>query len=310
MPDYEISIRRTPALSDQHLKELIKLALREDIGAGDVTSKAIVAPELRGMGQIVAKQSLVLSGITVARRVFEAIEDGIVWTQNRRDGERCEVGEVIAIVEGKAQSLLKGERTALNFLQHLSGIATATARFVEALRDTKTRILDTRKTIPGLRELEKQAVEAGGGTNHRMGLYDHYLIKNNHISIAGSISEAIERAQRTKQPGQLIEVEARSLEEVEVAVKMAVDIILLDNMPVDRVKKAVKLVKGRAKLEASGNITLDNLHSYAATGVDFISVGAITHSAPAADINMPIATQRTAEEISVSSLEEMSRSQD
>ena len=243
---------------------------------------------------------MVLSGMDVAKRVFELLDSDIQWDEQHTDGERCEIGDVLAIVQGPALTLLQGERTAINFLQHLSGIATTAARFVEELHDMKTKILDTRKTTPGMRMLEKHAVKMGGGTNHRMGLYDHFLIKNNHIAVAGSISHAVQEAISAKKPGQLIEVEARTHKDVETALKEGADIILLDNMSVQDTKKAVAYVKGRAKLEASGNITLDNIHSYASTGVDFVSVGAITHSSPAADINMLTIIEKNIGEQSIS----------
>lgn len=291
------------SIDKEHLDALLKLAIKEDVGSGDITSNAIVDEKLHAIGRITAKQSLVLAGMDVAKRVFDLVDPSIDWDIKRRDGDRCEVGDVLVNVQGNARALLKGERTALNFLQRLSGIATATSRFVDAVRDTKVKILDTRKTTPGFRSLEKHAVKMGGGTNHRAGLYDHFLIKGNHLSVAGSVGEALANANKAKRPGQLIEVEARTVKDVEEAIDGGADIIMLDNMSVEDVRKAVKVVKGRAKIEVSGNITLDNVHSYAATGVDFISVGAITHSACAADINMLIMIERHAGEHSVLSIE-------
>ena len=270
------------------IQKLIELAIAEDIGSGDVTTKAIVGDGRQAIGRISAKQSLVLAGMDVAKGVFQTIDKGSVWESKRQDGSRCEAGDVLAIVEGNAKALLSGERIALNFLQRLSGIATLTNLFAHAVRDKNVQVLDTRKTAPGWRMLEKHAVRMGGGTNHRMGLFDHYLIKNNHISCAGSVARACELAQQARQPGQLLEVEARTLDDVKAALASGADIIMLDNMSVQEVREAVKFVKGRTKVEVSGNINLETLLSYAGTGIDFISVGAITHSAPAVDIHMQI----------------------
>ena len=272
----------------ESIQKLIDMALAEDIGTGDITSAAIVDDIRPAVGRITAKQSLILAGTDVARRVFQTIDPGIAWDSKRADGTRCESGDIIAVVDGRARSLLAGERTALNFLQRLSGIATVTNLFAHAVRDMNVQILDTRKTTPGWRLLEKQAVRTGGGTNHRTGLYDHYLIKNNHIACAGSVSAAISKAQQAKKPGQLVEVEVRTIEEAKAALSAGVDIIMLDNMPVHMVHEAVKTIKGRTKVDVSGNITLDNLLSYASTGVDYVSVGEITHSAPAMDIHMTV----------------------
>jgi nicotinate-nucleotide pyrophosphorylase (carboxylating) len=298
--DMEISLKGNNARIDDQVDAIIKLALIEDIRSGDITSNAIIDPRLHAVGRISAKQSLVLSGMDVAKRVFELLDPETQWDAQHEDGERCEVGDIIAIVQGPALALLQGERTAINFLQHLSGIATTTARFVEEIHDTNTKILDTRKTTPGMRTMEKHAVKMGGGTNHRMGLYDHFLIKNNHIAVAGSMPMALKEAIAAKKPGQLVEVEARTLSDVETALKEGADIIMLDNMSVQDTKKAVSYIKGRTKLEASGNITLDNVHSYASTGVDFVSVGAITHSSPSADINMLTIIEKNVGEQSIS----------
>lgn len=293
--------------STTNLAALIKLAIAEDIGTGDITSNALIDPKAHAIARITAKQSLVLAGMDTAKKVFEAIAaDGLNWDPKRRDGDRCEVGDVIAIVQGKAIDLLKSERIVLNFLQHLSGVATLTRKFVDAIRDTNTKILDTRKTTPGWRALEKYAIKAGGGTNHRIGLYDHFLIKNNHLSVTGSVSAALKTAIKARKPGQLIEVETHLLEDVTAAAENSADIIMLDNMSVEMVKKAVKAIKGRSKIEVSGNISLDNVHSYAMAGVDFISVGALTHSAPAADIHMLVMVERHVGEHSISSIDTIS----
>jgi len=269
-----------------HISELIKLALDEDIGEDDITSDAIVDAGLSATARIVAKERLVVAGLDIARRVFTTVDPGIVWDQKHEDGEHCEAKKVLAVAKGPARSLLKAERTAINFLQHLSGIATTTGTFVKTVAHTKVKILDTRKTTPGMRALEKHAVLMGDGVNHRMGLYDRYLIKNNHIAIAGSIREALNRCKQKRKPGVLLEVETQTLDDVREALECGADIIMLDNMQIADVRESIKIVNGKAKLEVSGNITLENITHYAATGIDFISVGAITHSAPAADIHM------------------------
>lgn len=272
---------------------LIKLALDEDIGDGDITAEAIIPARTRAHARIVAKEPLALAGIDVAKQVFTAIDDKISWNSLKRDGDFCGKGETIAELDGLARAVLAGERTALNFLQHLSGIASLTRKFVDRLEGTRAKILDTRKTTPGWRALEKYAVKVGGGTNHRMGLFDHFLIKNNHITIAGSVHEALARAQKKRKEFQKIEIEVRNLGELKDALEAGLDTIMLDNMSVDIVQKAVSLVKGRVKLEVSGNISLENVARYASTGVDFISVGAITHSAKAADINLIVALRES-----------------
>ncbi|MFH0799539.1 MAG: carboxylating nicotinate-nucleotide diphosphorylase [Pseudomonadota bacterium] len=271
-----------------HIQNLIDLALAEDIGVGDITTTAIIDPKARGIGMIASQQPLVLAGMDVAKRVFQTVEPGISWDARRQDGTRCENGDIIATVEGSARGLLAAERTALNFLQKLSGVATLTNLFAHAVRDKNVKILDTRKTTPGFRALEKYAVRMGGGTNHRMGLYDHFLVKSNHVDSAGSLSAALERAMKARQPGQLVWIEARNVKEVKEALDGGADIILLDNMSVNDVRDAVRTVRGRTKVEVSGNINLESLISYAATGIDYISVGTITHSAPAVDIHMTL----------------------
>lgn len=273
-------------MATDHIDQLIKLALDEDIGGVDITSEAIVDPKLLATGRIVAKERLVVAGLDIAQRVFHTVDPKIIWDAKHEDGEQCEAKKVLAVVRGNARYLLAAERTAINFLQHLSGIATATATLTKTVSGTNVKILDTRKTTPGMRALEKHAVLMGDGVNHRMGLYDRYLIKNNHIAIAGSVSEAIKRVKQKRRAGVLLEVEVKTLDELREALESGVDIVMLDNMSVSDVREAVKMAKGRAKLEVSGNITLDNITPYATTGIDFISVGAITHSAPAADIHM------------------------
>ncbi len=270
------------------LDEYIRFTLEEDIGPGDITTAAIISEHRSASARISTKQPLLLAGMKVAHHVFEILDPTVSWNARRQDGERCPAGAVIALVTGNAQKILAGERTALNFLQRLSGIATITAQFVAAVAGTDVKILDTRKTTPGLRPFEKYAVLMGGGKNHRMGLYDHYLIKDNHIAVAGSITAAVKAAQSHYKPGQLIEVETETISDVKEALKANADVILLDNMTPQEVKKAVGIAKGKAQLEVSGNITLQNIREYAETGVDFISIGALTHSAPSADISMKI----------------------
>lgn len=269
-------------------RQLIKTALAEDIGRGDITTNAVVPAKLCAEGKIIAKEDMVLAGIDIAHEVFKMIGRGIKWKAFKKDGELCGKGGVIAEVKGPARALLSGERVALNFLQHLSGVSTSARIFSEAISGTKAKILDTRKTTPGLRGLEKYAVEMGGGTNHRMGLFDHFLIKNNHVAVAGSVTEAMKRAKKKKKKGQKIEVETRNINEVKEALSCKADVIMLDNIGIDDVRKAVFLAKGKVPLEVSGNISLENIRRYAETGVDFISVGAITHSARAVDVHMII----------------------
>jgi nicotinate-nucleotide pyrophosphorylase (carboxylating) len=275
-------------ITDPEIKRLINLALSEDIGSGDVTSEALLENRPSGKAIIVAKQDGILAGLPAAKMVFLAVNPRVVLRMLKRDGDRIKKGEKIASVQGKAKDILSAERTALNFVQRLSGIATLTARYVDKIKGTKARILDTRKTTPGLRALEKYAVSAGGGQNHRMGLFDMVLIKENHLKAAGGISNAIVRA-RSKSRGKTIEVEVRNLNEVREAVESKPDWIMLDNMRIDQMRKAVRMIRsaGRAvKIEASGNVTLKNVRNIALTGVDVISVGALTHSAPALDMSL------------------------
>ncbi len=273
------------------LDTLIKLTLEEDIGNGDVTTEAIINPKLQANAKIIAKQNIVVAGLDVAKKVFEMVDSKISWEQELDEGDHCDEMTVLAKIQGSAASLLQAERTALNFLQHLSGIATTTNLFTVSVANAKVKILDTRKTTPGLRALEKHAVLMGDGVNHRMGLYDRYLIKDNHIKIAGSICQAIEMVNNKRNPDLFLEVEAENLDDVKEALECGADIIMLDNMSYEEVRQAVQIVKGKAKLEVSGNINLNSITKYATTGVDYISVGAITHSAPAADISMEIETK-------------------
>lgn len=265
---------------------ILRNALHEDIGLGDITTLATVAPGTSGRAQLVAKESFVLAGMDVARRVFTLLDDTVAFEKLREDGSRIERGEVLAWLKGHAAMLLQGERVALNLLQRLSGIATHTARFVAALEGTGTAVVDTRKTTPGLRVLEKYAVRVGGGRNHRTSLYDGVLIKENHVVAAGGIAPAVARARQRAPHTLRVEVETRNLQEVEEAVAAGADIIMLDNMAPAELRQAVLLIDGRALTEASGGVTLDTVREIAETGVDFISVGALTHSSPAVDISM------------------------
>lgn len=265
---------------------LIRTALEEDIGPGDVTTAATVAPGTPGRAELVAKEDFVLAGIGVARRVFALLDAQVSFEGLIEDGQAVRRGEVLAWLKGDAASLLQGERVALNLLQRLSGVATLTARFVEAVEGTGATIVDTRKTTPGLRALEKYAVRVGGGGNHRMALYDGVLIKENHIVAAGGIAVAVSRARRHVPHTLKVEVEVRDLDEVTAALAAGADILLLDNMDLDQLRAAVELVGGRAVTEASGGVNLDSVRPIAETGVDLISVGALTHSYRAVDISM------------------------
>ncbi len=264
--------------------DAIRRALEEDIGPGDATSDAIIPPEATMRGQIIAKQEGVVAGLDVAQAVYQTLDPAVEFTCHVEEGARVTDRQVLATVSGRARSLLTAERTALNFLGRMSGIATLTRRFVDAVAGTGAVILDTRKTAPGLRRLDKLAVKRGGGENHRMGLYDMILIKDNHIDFAGSLEEAVRRA-RAARRGLEIEVETRTLPEVRAALALGVERILLDNMSLEEMAEAVRLTGGRARLEASGNVSLENVRAIAETGVDYISIGALTHSARVFDVS-------------------------
>jgi nicotinate-nucleotide pyrophosphorylase (carboxylating) len=267
-------------------RDLVRRALEEDVGSGDVTTLATVEPTERARGVFVVKAPCVLAGLDVAAETFRQVDASVAIARRRLDGERCTLGDEIAIVTGPARALLVAERTALNFLQRLSGIATRTRQFVDVAGGRIT-VLDTRKTTPTFRMLEKYAVAAGGGTNHRAGLYDAILIKDNHVRLAGGVEAAVARA-RNGSPTLRIEVEAQSLAEVDQALAAGAEIILADNMSVAEVRETVRRAKGRAKVEISGGVTLDRLPELADTGADYVSVGALTHSAPAVDISFEI----------------------
>jgi nicotinate-nucleotide pyrophosphorylase (carboxylating) len=270
------------------LDDLIRRALAEDIGPGDVTTRATVSPDARGRAVLLAKSSMVVAGLDVARAVFEAVAGppALTFATLVQDGARVEAGATLARIEGPAAALLTAERTALNLLQRLSGIATATRAFVDAAAGRIT-VLDTRKTTPTLRALEKYAVRVGGGSNHRFGLFDLILIKDNHVRLAGGVGAAILRARRAS-PGMVVEVEAQSVAEAVDAAASGADIILLDNLSTSDIAAAVTAIGGRAKTEISGGVTLERMPELAATGADFVSVGALTHSVQAADISLEI----------------------
>jgi nicotinate-nucleotide pyrophosphorylase (carboxylating) len=268
------------------LDRLIDQALLEDIHTGDITTQAVVPGRRAATARLVAKEELVVAGLFVAERVFRRLDPGVAFTACLAEGGRAVPGDLLATVEGNAADLLMGERVALNLLQRMSGIATVTSRYVAAVQGTKARIVDTRKTTPGLRELEKYAVRVGGGINHRTGLYDGILIKENHITAAGGISEAIRRARAYIPHTLKIEIETETLGQVEEALAAGADIIMLDNMQPAEMRTAVATIAGRALVEASGGINLETVRAVAETGVDIISVGALTHSARAMDISM------------------------
>lgn len=276
--------------SSAELHALITLALQEDIGYGDITTKAIYTGQELAKADFIAKQEGIIAGIEVVALVFKMVDSSIVFTPLLSDGDPITKGDVIAKVKGPAGSILTAERTVLNFMQRMSGIATKVRKYADLIAHTNARILDTRKTIPGHRYTDKWAVTLGGGQNHRIGLYDRYLIKENHIAVAGGISQAIEaciRHRENEKTSAQIEIEVNTLAQLEEALAFAdVDFVMLDNMSVDKMTQAVGFTKGRVKLEASGNVTLRTIAEIAETGVDFVSVGALTHSVSAMDISL------------------------
>ncbi len=270
------------------VSELIEMALEEDIGTGDITTDSLIPFDASGKGIIVAKEDIILAGLDVARLVFERLDPRIRFGSMHRDGDEIVSGEQILQVEGSLRALLKGERVALNFLQRLSGVATNVRSYVKALEKFSIRLVDTRKTTPGFRILEKYAVRIGGANNHRMGLFDGVLIKDNHITACGSIKKAVESARKDLSHLMKIEVEVSDLAGVREALSAGADIIMLDNMDIAHIREAVSVIQGRALVEVSGGITLRNIKDIACTGVDMISVGALTHSARAVDLSMRI----------------------
>ena len=270
------------------IEQLIRCALEEDIGAGDITTLSTVPSEARGKGLFRAKRDSVVAGLILIEKIFSFLDDDVEVRRLCRDGDQVVRGTVVAEAEGPVRTLLMGERTALNFLQRLSGTATLTRRYVDAVKDFPCKVIDTRKTTPGFRTLEKYAVRMGGGTNHRFGLYDAALVKDNHIAAAGSIAGAVQQVRRQAPFMAKVEVECSDLGQVREALEAGADVIMLDNMNTKEMAEAVRLINKRAWVEASGGITIESLRSVAETGVDFISVGALTHSAPAVDFNMKI----------------------
>jgi len=279
-------------IAKSQLEQVVKSALAEDCVAADLTTEALIPVNLKGKASILVKRDGVLAGLNVAKEVFRQVDASLRFKALVKDGASVRKGLVVATIDGKVASILRAERTALNFLQHLSGVATETARYVEAVSGTKAVITDTRKTVPGLRTLEKYAVRMGGGQNHRMNLADGVLIKDNHLVALSSrgvgLKEAVKKAHKQAPRAMKIEVEVESVKQAQEALSAGVDIIMLDNMEKEDMRKAVKLVKGKAMLEASGGITLDNVRSVAETGVDYISIGALTHSAKALDISLEV----------------------
>jgi len=274
------------------IEQLIKIALEEDIGAGDLTTLSTVPPEAGGKGLFRAKRDCVVAGLFLLEKIFSLLDGKIRVKCLCRDGDQVAKGTVVAEAAGPMRGLLMGERTALNFLQRLSGTATLTRRYVEAVKGFPCKIIDTRKTTPGLRTLEKFAVRMGGGTNHRLGLYDAGLVKDNHIVAAGSIAQAVKDVRRHAPFMAKVEVECSDLKQVQAALDAGADVIMLDNMGTKEMAEAVRLINKRAWVEASGGITIEHVGEVAKAGVDFISVGALTHSAPAVDFNMKIAAPK------------------
>ncbi len=273
-------------MDESEIDVIIEAALKEDLPQGDITSENIIPTDSTSRAVFMAKGEGVLAGIEVARRVFQKIDPSVSFKSILEDGQRFKKGERLAELHGPSISILKGERTALNFLQRMSGIATATRRFVENLKGTKTKVLDTRKTTPGLRSLEKYAVRMGGGFNHRFNLSEMVLIKDNHLRLVGSIAQAVQMARKRVNPGIKIEVEATKLDEVKEAVQGGADMVMLDNMSIETMKKVVRWAKGKVPLEVSGKVSLQKAKKIASLGVDFISVGSLTHSYKSVDISL------------------------
>jgi nicotinate-nucleotide pyrophosphorylase (carboxylating) len=275
----------------QLLRDTLLSALREDVGAGDITTRATVPADAGAVGRYTAKQPLVAAGIPVVEELTRLVDPGLRFQASVRDGALVSSGAILAEITGHARSILIAERTSLNMLQRLCGIATLTRQFVDRVQGTRARIIDTRKTAPGLRVLDKYAVTCGGGMNHRVGLFDGVLIKNNHLAFHTSVAHAVQEARR--QVGHLvkIEVEVQTVDELHTAIEAGADVILLDNFDAGQTRRAVDLAAGRVPLESSGGITLDTVRSFAETGVDYISVGALTHSVAAVDIHLRVTPQ-------------------
>jgi nicotinate-nucleotide pyrophosphorylase (carboxylating) len=275
-------------LEKRAIRRLLGSAFREDIGLCDITTSSVLAGQEKGRATALAKSSCIVAGIEVFREAFLYRDHNLTFAANLTDGERADKGTVLAEISGSLWSILTAERVALNFFQRMCGIATLTRQFVDQTEGTRAKILDTRKTVPGLRYLDKYAVKIGGGMNHRFGLFDGVLVKDNHIAAAGGISRALMRVRSAVSHTQKIEVEVKNMQEIEEALLAGADVIMLDNMTMEAMKKAVAFVDGRVPLEASGNVTLHNVRQIAQTGVDFISVGMLTHSVTAADISLKI----------------------
>jgi len=275
-------------INNYYVKKLLELALIEDIGIGDITSGTIIPKNRMATGIIIAKDTGLIAGLEVVELLLKMVDSQLALTQILSDGDKVESGVEIGKISGPARSLLEVERTALNFLRRLSGIATLTSKYVQAVADYPVKIIDTRKTTPGWRALDKYAVRVGGGYNHRLGLYDAVLIKDNHIALAESIAQAVEMARSQIPHTMKIEVETKSIRQVSEALDAKADIIMLDNMRADDMKAAVKLINGRVPIEASGNVTLESVKEVAATGVNLVSIGALTHSAPALDLSIDV----------------------
>ena len=269
-------------------RELVRRALAEDMGWGDATTEGTIEDSQRGHGRLLAKQTCVIAGLDVAEEAFQQLDPAAVMVRHRHDGDMCEPGTLVAEVTGRARALLTAERTALNFMQRLSGIATLARHYVDAARGSSLIVLDTRKTTPTLRVLEKYAVRAGGGTNHRFALDDGILIKDNHIALAGGVRQALERM-RAAAEDMIVEVEVRTLEELDVALDAGATRLLADNMDLATLTETVRRARGKAQVEVSGGVTLERIPEIAATGADFVSIGALTHSAPAVDLSFKIA---------------------
>jgi len=281
---------QTGMLDPDIIRRAVRLALEEDLGTGDVTSEAVIDATANAAGTFVARESLTLCGLEVAREVFRQTDAGLTFEARRADGQRCRPGDVLAEVRGRARPILAGERTALNFMQRLSGIATETGRLVDLVRGTGVQIADTRKTAPGLRSLDKYAVATGGGTNHRSGLYDAILIKDNHWRLAGGVAEAVRRARAAGQPapGAPITIEVTTAAEARAAIEAGAEALLLDNMDDSTLREALTVARGRAFLEISGRVTADRVPALAALGIQRLSVGALTHSVRAVDIALEV----------------------
>jgi nicotinate-nucleotide pyrophosphorylase (carboxylating) len=275
-------------LNIQELEYIIEHAFREDIGDGDITTNNLVPENSVAKASMTAKADGVIAGLPIAEKVFKKLDPNLIWKPLVKDGDTIKKGDVIVEMQGSFRALLTGERLALNLMQRMSGIASETAKYVAEVKHTNVQILDTRKTVPGLRTLDKYSVKTGGGTNHRIGLYDLVMIKDNHIKIAGGIAPAVEQIRKSIPSHIKVEVETTNLEEVKEAVVAGADIIMLDNMSNEAMTEAVHLVDGKAKTEASGNMSLERLKGVAETGVDFISIGALTHSVKALDISQNI----------------------